>query len=927
MSIIEQKNATGYAAILLWLGFTTPSSEMSNMLLTTKLAIPQQRPHLVARPHLFMMLEAGLQKKLTLVSAPAGFGKTTVVANWLAQRAGEKSTARVAWLALDENDNDPIRFFTYLLAALQKVDPTIGAAAPPLLQATPSPALEALLTLIINDLSAQTMPLLLVLDDYHGISAPAIHQALIFLLDNLPPCLHLLLTTRTDPPWPLARWRVRRALVEIRVRDLRFTEAEAATFLQQELGVALTASDIAALEQRTEGWIAGLQLAALSLADRGDISQFIQAFTGSHAYIVDYLVEEVLQRQPPEIEQFLLQTSILERLCGPLCDAMLGQSNSQALLAQIDRANLFLIPLDNERHWYRYHHLFAEVLQTRLQNQQPTQVAALHQRASDWYETQGWLTEAVEHARNSGDHTHVAALVEQLAEILLKRGESVTLQRWLQDLPFSAVQSRAQLSLVRATVFMMTHELDAAERALQDAERAAQASAPVDADILSEVTAIRVNIALNRNQLAQAIALAQAALTGLPSANTRLRGEVMMHMGLAYLWGSHYAEATQTLLAASQVSAAAGDHYTAVLAISNQSNVSFMQGQLHETAATLQRALDLVTQQAVAELPITAVIHQPLAEIFYEWNELTKAADQATMAVERALRGGNPRILLLSYVILARILAAQGESANAQTALDRAEALVSEHELPPRYANEVHTLRVKSWLQENNLAAAVAWVQASGLQATDEVSNKRGQYNLLARILVQQDQFGMGLDLFDRLLEAAEKAGNLLSTLESLACKSTALYLAGNVNQAQDCLERALTLAAPHDFVRLFVDEDQVMQRLLLAFKTQKRSQPLDNRIALYVDKLLAAFPNRTEPVVAPPAPVRAPPPSLIEPLTERELEVLQLIAQGLSDREVAERLIVVIGTVKRHLNNLYGKLGVHSRTHALARARELNLL
>jgi len=897
------------------------------MLLTTKLSIPPQRPHLVVRPLLFALLEAGLQKKLTLVSAPAGFGKTTVVANWLAQRPEEKSRTSVAWLALDENDNDPIRFFAYLLAALQKVDPAIGAAASPLLQATPSPALEALLTLIINDLSAQTTPLLLVLDDYHEIRAPAIHQALIFLLDNLPACLHLLLTTRADPPWPLARWRVRRELVEIRVRDLRFTEAEAAAFLQQELGVVLTASDIAALEQRTEGWIAGLQLAALSLADRGDISQFIRAFTGSHAYIVDYLVEELLQRQPPEIEQFLLQTSILERLCGPLCDAILGRDNSQALLAQIDRANLFLIPLDNERHWYRYHHLFAEVLQTRLQNQQPTQVAALHQRASYWYETQGLLSEAVEHARNSGDHAHVAALVEQLAEILLKRGESVTLQRWLHDLPFAAVQPRARLSLVRATVFMMTHELDAAERALQDAERAAQASAPVDAAILSEATAIRVNIALNRNQLAQAIELAQAALTNLPRANTRLRGEVMMHMGLAYLWGSNYAEATQTLLAASQLSAAAGDHYTAVLAISNQSNVSFMQGQLHETAATLQRALDLVTQQAVTELPITAVIHQPLAEIFYEWNELTKAADQATMAVERALRGGNPRILLLSYVILARVLAAQGENAKAQTALDRAEALVSEHELPPRYANEVHTLRVKSWLQENNLAAALDWVQASGLQPTGEISSdKGGQYNLLARILIRQHQFGVGLDLFDRLLQAAEKAGNLLSTLESLACKSIALYLSGNVGQARACLGRALALAVPHNFRRLFIDEGPVMQRLLLVFRTEQMPQPADSRIGLYVDQLLVAFNGSAEPVAAPP-PVRAPQPSLIEPLTEREVEVLHLIAQGLSDREVAERLIVVIGTVKRHLNNLYGKLGVHSRTQALARARELNLL
>lgn len=401
----------------------------------------------------------------------------------------------------------------------------------------------------------------------------------------------------------------------------------------------------------------------------------------------------------------------------------------------------------------------------------------------------------------------------------------------------------------------------------------------------------------------------------------------MMHMGLAYLWGSNYAEATQTLLAASQLSAAAGDHYTAVLAISNQSNVSFMQGQLHETAATLQRALDLVTQQAVTELPITAVIHQPLAEIFYEWNELTKAADQATMAVERALRGGNPRILLLSYVILARVLAAQGENAQAQTALDRAEALVSEHELPPRYANEVHTLRVKSWLQDNNLAAALDWVQATGLQPTDEISSdKRSQYNLLARILIRQHQFGVGLDLFDRLLQAAEKAGNLLSTLESLACKSIALYLSGNVSQARACLGRALALAVPHNFRRLFIDEGPVMQRLLLAFRTEQMPQPSDSRIVLYVDQLLVAFNGSAEPVAAP-LPVRAPQPSLIEPLTEREVEVLHLIAQGLSDREVAERLVVVIGTVKRHLNNLYGKLGVHSRTHALARARELNLL
>jgi LuxR family maltose regulon positive regulatory protein len=910
------------------------------MLLTTKLAIPPNREHLVARPRLVERLNQGLHGKLILVSAPLGFGKTTLLVQWLEARQSGQSTVnsqfspmlsrspvqarQLAWLALDHNDNDPVRFLAYLVTALQRRQPTIAVAVQSMLQSSPLPTLEVLLTMVINDLVAAPTPLLLVLEDYHVITTTAIHSAITFLVDNLPPTLCLVITSRSDPPFPLSRWRARRDVLEIRARDLRFTHAETADFLGQELPRPLAPAEIDALESRTEGWVAGLQLAALSLQERADVSGFIQAFTGSHTYVLDYLTEEVLQRLPTDVEQFLLLTSILPRLCASLCDHIVGRSGSQVMLEQLERANLFLVPLDSERVWYRYHQLFADALRNRLQQTQPQRFVELHQRASHWFAQNRQWEIAVDHALASGDHALAGRWLEEVSETLLKRGESATLRQWLERLPDTVVRSRPRLCLARATTLLMSHQLPNAEEYLQSAEQTVQANptAYQQASILSEVTAIRANIALNSNQLSRAIELAQQALASLPADQSRLRGEVMSHLGLAQLWTPDLATASASFLSASRLSLGAGDLYTAVLAASNLSATLFVQGQLRQAVQRAEETLALARERNIQQMPITAMPHQLLAELYYEWNDLVRAADHLDSAMLRASAARNPRTLTVCYAGLARLRAAQQDENGALAALDKADRLAQEHNLPSRYTNEVFTEQVKRWLQQGQVTKAEAALAGRHLAVDDEkVAGREGQYRLLTRLLIIQQEYSVAIALLDRLYASAASLGKWLSVAETLVCKSIAHFKAGDAMGAQATLTQLLQLTQPEGYVRLLVDEGEPMRQLLVEYSARHvawREHP-------YLARLLAAFPGASAPASTAQLPSSVPP--LVEPLSERELEVLQLVAEGLSDRLIAERLIVVVGTVKRHLNNLYSKLGVHSRTQALACARDLGLI
>ena len=925
---------------------------MANLLLSTKLSIPQKRSHLVARPRLFTLLDQGLSKKLMLVSAPAGFGKTTLVTEWLYQRAlahqdqaAALSFPTVTWLSLDENDNDPIRFLTYVIAALQKIDANIGAAVQVMLQAAQLPSVEVLLTLLINDISTSTVSFMLVLDDYHVIHTQAIHDALIFWLEHLPPTMRLVITSRSDPPLPLSRWRVRRELVEIRARDLRFIRDETKDFLHQELAIELSAADIAALDQRTEGWIAGLQLAALSMMERLDIRNFIQAFTGSHTYIVDYLGEEVLQRQSAEIQQFLLYTSILDRLSGPLCDAVTWQHGAQAILERIERANLFLIPLDNARKWYRYHHMFADVLRNYLRQAHPALVPELHQRASRWFHEQGFTVEAVQHALAANDIALAADQIEAVAEHMLKQGEHVTLQSWLQKLPSAAIQARPRLALAQAAAFVIVHNLDAADAALKMALQAVETRAPAEQDALYiEAAAIRTGIALARGDYPRVIELAHQALVQLPIDNMQRRGEVTLHLGVAAASNGDPLGAERAFADAAHLGMVAGDLRTALLAIVNQGARLFGRGRLHEAAERYREVLRVAEERGIQQLSIVAFAYDSLGELYLEWNDLESASFHIQEAIQRGERGKMPRMLVSTYTCLARLRWAQGDVESAFQMVQKAWQLIHQHALPSRYTGPLEICQIRFWLAQGMLTTAQEWAKASGLSTTNEKLNIsiEERYLALVRLLVVQGEATQAYELLERIRHVATAEWRFNSVIGLLALQALALSAQGNSAAALVKLAEAFTLAEPEGYTRIFIEEGKPLQSLILDFRLWISAQPRTEqqvKLLIYTDKLLSAFPP-TERVLDESAVVRVAPlgatlsqnpkskiQNLVEPLTERELEVLHLVAQGLSDRQVAEQLIVVIGTVKRHLNNLYGKLGVHTRTQALARARELNLL
>lgn len=902
--------------------------DVSTPILTTKLYRPRPRADLVERPHLLERLAEAAHRPLTLISAPAGFGKTALLSAWLDQIAG-----RVAWLALDDGDNDPARFWAYVLAALQTVDSALGADLQALLLTPQPPPLDALLIPLLNDLAGLNQPLTLVLDDYHIIQAPVIHDAITFLVEHMPPTTHLVLAGRTNPPLPLSRLRARGQLAEIRAADLRFSADEVAAFLRAATGASLADAAIAALETRTEGWIAGLQLAALSLRGRADVAGFVQAFTGSHSYIIDYLVEEVLQRLPPETERFLVQTAILDRMSGPLCGAVTGQLGAQSVLEQLERENLFLIPLDTTRQWYRYHHLFADVLRHRLQQLQPASVADLHLRAAHWYEENQWLTEAIHHAFAADAPAEAARLIEQEAEPALKRGEYLTLQGWLRRLPEAAVMARPRLCLFWASTHVITHDLDAAQKWLAYAETTlAQQADPASDETRAEAAAIGAGIALNRGDFPQALMLAERALATLSPQSIRLRGDVLLHQGLALSWSHQPARAVRAYTEAGRLALQAGDMHTALLALFNQGSQHFMQGRLQQAAATYRQALQVAAERGAGRIPITSALHRGLAELHYEWNQLDAAASHLHEAVERGERGGLPRMMVLNDLALARLHFARGDTAMARATIDKAIRLVETHELPPRYASPPAAYQARLWLAQGNLDAAAAWACDVNLDMVGEPNSLyEAEYLTVARVLTMQGRAPEARALLARLHAGATAVARVNSIVEILIVEALAWRKQGEPAQARTVLERALSLGMVGGYLRTFVDEGDELRAAL----SDLRRHTTDPVIGVYIDELLAAFAPKLASVIgadgdaSPPVTPQAAPDvePLIEPLTERELEVLRRVATGLSDRQAAEALIVAIGTIKRHLNNIYGKLGVHSRTQALARARELGLL
>ena len=687
---------------------------MTTPLLATKLYIPPPQPNIVRRPRLIARLNGGLDRKLTVLSAPAGFGKTTLLSDWIAG-----CERQAAWLSLDKGDNDPARFLAYLITALQTIEANIGAGVLGALRSSQLPPLEAILTALLNDLTALSDPFVLILDDYHVLDAQPVDQALTFLLEHLPPQIHLVIATRENPQLPLARLRAGGHLTELRAADLRFTASEATAFLNQTMGLSLSAADVAALETRTEGWVAGLQLAAISLQGHPDPTSFITEFTGSHRFVMDYLAEEVLQRQPEHIQEFLLRTSILDRLCGPLCDAVLlaPSGSGQATLEYLERVNLFIVPLDNQRRWYRYHHLLADLIRQHLHqgaasslvdtgntDERTGDVAQFHRRASVWYEEQGLELEAFQHAAAAQDVDRAARLIEGNGMPLHFRGAVAPVLDWLNSLPSAVLDTRPVLWTAYASVLLATGRVSAAEEKLLAAERALQGANLDDTnrDLIGRIAANRAMAAVSQNQVEAIIAQSQRALENLHPNNLAFRTSTAWKLGFAYQLKGDRAEARQAYIDVISVAQASGNLTFEVMATIGLGNMQEADNQLHPAAETYRRVLQLLGEPP---LPVVCEAHLGLARICYEWNDLGTAEQHAQQSVQLAGQLEHSDRLVASEVVLAQLRLAQGDAAGAAALLDQAGQSARQQNFVDRIP-EIVDAHVLTLLREGQLAAA-----------------------------------------------------------------------------------------------------------------------------------------------------------------------------------------------------------------------------
>jgi LuxR family maltose regulon positive regulatory protein len=903
---------------------------MLETLLRTKLYIPPLRPNLIARSRLTERLNQGLQlgHKLTLVSAPAGFGKTTLLSEWIA-----KCERPVAWLSLDEADNDPTRFLAYLIAALQTIAANIGEEVLPVLQSPQLPAIEGILTILLNEITAIPGNFVLVFDDYHVIDSKSIDNALTFLLTHLPSQMHLVIATREDPQLPLARLRARSHLTELRVRDLRFTLTEAAAFLNQVMGLNLSGEEIAALEARTEGWVAGLQLAALSMQDLQDTTGFIQSFTGSHYFVLDYLLEEVLQKQPEGIQNFLLRTSILDRLCGSLCDAVLldTSASGQETLELLERANLFIIPLGHERRWYRYHHLFAELLRNHLTRMYPDQLADLHRRASDWYANNDFLYEAITHALAIQDWSRAADIIERHSDELPVRGESATRLGWFEMFPAQLLLDRPGLGLVYAWALFMSNQLDRAEQQLDQLTPFVQTTP----SLLGEHYAIRVIIAARRHDMPAVIELARQALSHVPPEEASPRSRILVTLGVAYEETSGdivaakgaFREAYE-LGKASPSPSAVGNAPLPLIALAYLADYEWLEGNLRNTSRMYEQAMELAEKWGGQSSLALCFVQQGRAGLLYEWNDLDGAAN----ALQECFRIGelwkSPRLLVPAYGLSAMIMQAHGQEEEAQALIRRARQVTRETYTPPLDLGTLAFYQISLWIAQNDFQAIAQWEQDHDFEWRSQTGRVRDALTVvLARAQIARfhrgrdaSALGHARTLIELTLEQVQTSGMALIATRLLLLDALALYAQRETVSAIAALKRALALAEPENYVRSFLDIGRPMEEFLLwSLESQSLSEP---HLRVYISKLLSHFGVDFSIISSQPTGE-----ALIEPLTERELEVLRLIAQGLSNREIGERLFLALSTVKGHARIIFDKLQVQRRTEAVARARDLGLL
>jgi LuxR family maltose regulon positive regulatory protein len=914
----------------------------ADTLIRTKLHLPFTRQGLVPRPRLQEQIAQGLCGPLTLITAPAGFGKTTLVASCVTGCG-----TAVAWLSLDKDDNQPERFLSYLVAALQEADHTIGSEAAQLLAAARQAPPEAILTSLINDLDNAGGEIALVLDDYQLINSQAVHEEVAFLLEHCPRTLHLVIASRSDPPLPLVRLRARGQTVELRATQLRFTEPEAAQFLNNVMDLHLDAGSVAVLEERTEGWITGLQMAALSMRDREDVPGFIEGFSGTNRYILDYLLQEVLASQPLEIQRFLLYTSILDRLTAPLCDVVLANNEgstsegddrstpseslflrqSASILEYLERANLFLVPLDDERIWYRYHHLFADLLRAQLQMSLGVQgVAQLHVRASEWHGQNGSLLEAIHHASAASDDERVERLIEQHYMEMVSRGEMSGYRFWTGKLSKELVHRRPWLCIYEAYSHSWFGELDEADLLLEEAEKRIQSeiSAPDAPSMQGLLDYVKSRITAMRGDIDRAIEFCLAARETIPASYLALQLDTRITLGYEYYLNGDFANASQILNEAIRSGITAGSIIYTVAASWLLARSYTVHGLLNKSYDTYQSAAQWIPEVS-GHRDARALVEVGMADVLCERNDLDSALAHMKQGLALLPWWGKADDLALAYITLARIHLAQANRSDALEAVEKAIQIIQTSGVFSEARHAVEITQVKLWLAQGDLQAANRWAasQEERLSSDDPFRFENELAHITrVRVLIAQNKPNEAIGLLSHLEETARSAGRMGRVIEILLLEALAMQEMSDSEHAILALTKCLTLAEPEGYVRVFLDEGRPMQLLLAQWLAHAGSSPLRD----YAIHLLSQFDAEPHGVMA--AQEKASPAgNLIEPLSQREKEVLSLMGTGFSNRQIAENLVLSEGTIKFHVHNILQKLEVHSRTAALVRAKELKLI
>ncbi len=901
-------------------------------LLATKLRAPHPRAGWVPRPRLVRRLQAGAESELVLVCGPAGFGKSSLLADWA---RGDRRP--VAWLSLDAGDNDPVRFWRHVTAALDGVRPGVTERVGPIVPGTAATPFAGAVTALVNEFAATADEVALVIDDFHVVESPDVHRSMEFLLDHLPSALRMVLASRSDPPLPLARLRVRGQLTELRAGDLRFTRDEARELLRTEVGSHLPDGVVTALGERTEGWAAGLHLAALSLQGRRDVTRFVAEFSGSHRFVLDYLTEEVLERQPAELRTFLLETSVLDRLCGPLCDAVVGRPDGQHLLESVERASLFLIPLDEERRWWRYHHLFADLLRANLQAQFPDRVPELHRAAATWYAEHGLPDDAIRHALAAGDTARAARLVEEhLEEQVWRRAEGATLAAWLTALPTEEIHRRPLLTLGQAVAALMAGRLDEVEPLLAVAERALDQTPAepyhaslerrfsVLANIPAGIAVCRADLARMRGDAVAEQDFARAALGHVTEQDELLSAVARYHVSFADWLAGRVAAAERGLGVVFAERLASEQHDLVMRAAFDLGAVQQARGRLGAAQRTYEQALALGDVAG----PSVGMVHVGLADVHFERDELADAHKHVTVGLEHCRRLAYLPALIATLITLARLRQAEGDRAGALAAVEEAERAMPQMVRDPRLP--LPALRAYFAVLHGDLAEAARWVRANGLAEDDEpVYLREREYRVLVRLRIAEQNPAAALAVLERWRALAVAQSRAVSVLRLRVLEALAHDVAGDRTAALRALAEALALAAPEGYVRVFLDEGPTTAALLRELMVGRRLEQLGAGAVPreFLTRLTDAFEGHGTPVLPPARRGGVAAPGMAAALSTREHEVLTLMASGHPNRAIAEELFITVDTVKRHVTHVFDKLGVSNRTQAVARARELGLL